>query len=186
MSKILSYGKHALFYLFLAAYVLLLAQILIFKNVSPQDILSADRYIYRTFNFIPFKSIIGYFHGKNIWISLMNVVGNIVIFVPLGIYFQIFCRNKKILSSVLLVFAFSLFVEVAQGFLAIGATDVDDVILNTLGGAVGVLIYKFLFSVLKDENKARTATTVVFGVVCLCALAFVGIVRASGLMIRFL
>ena len=51
----------------------------------------------------------------------------------------------------------SLFIEIIQGVLGIGASDIDDIILNCLGGLVGVLGYKFLLFILRDEKKVRVA-----------------------------
>lgn len=44
-----------------------------------------------------------------------------------------------------------------QFIFGIGTADIDDVILNCLGGLIGILIYRGLCALLKDEEKARTA-----------------------------
>ena len=54
----------------------------------------------------------------------------------------------------------SISVEIIQGAFAIGVSDIDDVILNSLGGALGVLGYKFLLFILGDDKRARTAVTI--------------------------
>jgi glycopeptide antibiotics resistance protein len=54
----------------------------------------------------------------------------------------------------------SLFVEIIQGYLGIGAADIDDIILNCLGGLIGILGYKFLLFILRDEKKVRVAITI--------------------------
>jgi len=90
-----------------------------------------------------------------------NVVGNIIIFVPLGTYLSLFKKDKRVIRSLLLIFIVSLFVEVIQGLLAIGASDIDDIILNSLGGFIGILGYKFLLFILRGEKKAHTAITII-------------------------
>jgi len=89
-----------------------------------------------------------------------NVVGNIIIFVPLGTYLSLFKKDKRVIRSLLLIFIVSLFVEVIQGLLAIGASDIDDIILNSLGGFIGILGYKFLLFILRDEKKVHTTITI--------------------------
>lgn len=168
MSKIYYWCKQILFYLFLIGYVLLLAKALLFKEVSLIEIFNADRILIRDINVIPFQSIFEYFASEhfNIWIGLMNVIGNIVLFIPLGLYLQIFKKNKKILDCVALACAVSLCVEIVQYIFGIGHTDIDDLILNTLGGLLGILLYRILYLILKDENKTKTAVTFLFLLVC--------------------
>lgn len=171
MPKKYYYLKQIMFYLFLVAYIFLLAKILLFKQVSHLELFYADRIISRTINLAPFATMFAYFSGENfnIWIALMNVVGNIVLFIPLSLYLQIFKKNKNILSCVALVCIISLSVEAIQYILGIGRTDIDDIILNTFGGLLGVVIYKAIYLLLKDENKTRTAVTFLF---CLAGLCF--------------
>jgi len=189
MSKIYYYLKQCLFYLFLIAYILLLAKVLLFKEVSLSELFNADRAISRIFSLTPFETIFGYFSSThfNLWIALMNVVGNIVLFIPLGIYLQIFKKNKKILNCVTLACVISLGVEVTQYILGIGRTDIDDIILNTLGGMLGVFVYKIIYLLLKNENKARTAVTFLFCLVCVCSGAcYFILVALTGLKIKIL
>jgi len=96
--------------------------------------------------------------------AFSNVVGNIVIFIPLGVYLSLLKKNKRVTTNLLFIFLVSLFVEVIQGLLGIGAADIDDIILNCLGGLIGILGYKFLLLILRDEKKVRTAITVLSAV----------------------
>ncbi len=181
MSKVYFYTKQVLFYLVLAAYVYLLAKTLLFKNVSPFELFSAERIITRPHNFIPLKSIFQYLNSNNIWITLLNVAGNIVIFIPLGIYLQMFMKNKNILKCVALMFAISFGAEVLQYILGLGAADVDDIILNTIGGLLGIFTYRIVYFVLKNENKTRAIITFLF---CLVPVCFFVLMRLSGLRIK--
>ena len=75
------------------------------------------------------------------WAQFYNVVGNIVWFVPLGLALpQVFprCRFGR---TVLLGLMLSLTIEGMQYLFYTGISDVDDVIFNTLGAAIGWLIY---------------------------------------------
>jgi len=93
--------------------------------------------------------------------AFSNVVGNIVIFVPLGIYVSLFKKDKRVISNLLIIFIVSLFVESIQWLLGIGVSDIDDIILNCLGGCIGIFMYKFLLFILRDEKKANTTITII-------------------------
>jgi glycopeptide antibiotics resistance protein len=101
-----------------------------------------------------------------------NVVGNIAIFVPLGIYLPLFKKDKKVLVNLLFIFIVSLFVEIIQGLLGIGVSDIDDIILNCLGGWIGILGYRFLLFILHDEKKVHTAITIPSAIVGLPVILY--------------
>ena len=84
-------------------------------------------------NLIPFY----YKQGTNT--QLREVLYNIVVFIPLGVYVQIFKEDKKITTKCLLIFLTSFLFEVIQFIFAIGASDITDLIGNTLGGILGIL-----------------------------------------------
>jgi glycopeptide antibiotics resistance protein len=56
-------------------------------------------------------------------------------------------------------------VEILQGVLCIGVSDIDDIILNCLGGLVGMLGYKFLIFIFRDEKKVYTVITILSAVI---------------------
>ncbi len=183
MSKLWRLTKQIVFCAVLAAYVLLLVKALLFKNVHPLNVFSADRTIQRPCNIVPLKSIHEYLSGGNIWVSLMNVLGNVAIFVPMGVYLQTFKRRMGAAKCVAVLFAVSLGVEIAQFVLGIGAADIDDILLNTIGGALGVLFYRIVYAVVKDDGKARMAFTCLF---CLSPIFVYALLRLAGLhAIRF-
>ncbi len=100
-----------------------------------------------THNFIPLKSIISSFNA-GFRPMLYSVVGNIIITMPFGFLITMLRKDKKFLSSLIFIVGFSLLIELLQ--LAIGAgigywyrnVDVDDLLLNTIGGIIGWGIYK--------------------------------------------
>jgi glycopeptide antibiotics resistance protein len=144
-------------------YILFLIKLLFLSRVSLLDLFNSQRTLDRSINLIPFYSIKEYIFSSSATIkkfSYGNVVGNIVIFIPLGTYLSLFKNNKRVITNLLFIFIVSLFVEIIQGLLGIGASDIDDIILNCLGGLVGILGYKFLLFVLRDEKKVRVAITI--------------------------
>jgi glycopeptide antibiotics resistance protein len=137
-------------------YILLLIKILFLSRVSHPEA--------RSINLIPFYSIAEYISGDSANIRAFafgNVVGNIVIFIPLGTYLALLIKDKRVTINLLFIFIVSLLVEIIQGVLGIGASDIDDMILNCLGGLIGILGYKFLLSILRDEKKVYTAITII-------------------------
>ncbi len=73
---------------------------------------------------------------------VLNVFGNILVFMPIGMFLpSLFSRCKNIFFTTVLTLEISLCVEVAQLLTKVGSFDVDDLLLNTLGGICGFLIY---------------------------------------------
>ena len=73
---------------------------------------------------------------------LINILGNIVMFMPFGFFFSLLWRisGKKAVAAGFLI---SLSIELIQLMLP-RSTDIDDLILNTAGAALGLLIYRVL------------------------------------------
>ena len=95
-------------------------------------------------NLIPFRVFrdtwieVFYHHNPNyFWI---NFVGNIVMFLPVGLMPALLWRGDSMAKSTLLGLGLSLMIELCQLPLARG-TDVDDLWLNTLGAFLGYLIF---------------------------------------------
>ncbi|MFT8316023.1 MAG: VanZ family protein [Clostridium sp.] len=163
-------------------YILFLIKLLLLSRVSLLDLFNSQRTLDRSINLIPFHSIKEYIFTNSATIkkfAFSNVVGNIVIFIPLGAYLSLFKNNKRVITNLLFIFIVSLFIEIIQGLLGIGASDIDDIILNCLGGLVGILGYKFLLFILRDEKKVRVAITILsaIGLPVLLYLLFVARLR---------
>ncbi len=118
-------------------------------------ILFRARHDVRTIKLVPFGTIIDFLsRNMNSKVFIVsNLLGNIILFVPLGIYLALFSQGKNFKKNVLAVFFVSLFAEIIQVTFKIGVGDIDDVILNTLGGGIGVGFYKSLL--LKWEDKSK-------------------------------
>ena len=96
-------------------------------------------------NLIPFKifydAVIELKKG-NIYYLIISLIGNIVMFIPIGFFLKSLynIKDKKI---ILIGFLISLFIEIIQNFTG-RETDIDDLILNTLGVYIGIILYKFI------------------------------------------
>lgn len=94
------------------------------------------------------------------WLVIINVVGNIVVFVPFGYgltaAFQRFNANRFFPPAMIaLGFLFSLGIELTQLSIPSRITDIDDIILNTLGTIIGLALWyvQALFGARKDKNS---------------------------------
>ncbi len=160
--------KAVLLYGVFICYILLLMKILILSRITLLELFNSGRTLSRSINLIPFYSIMEYISGSTEItkaLAFANVVGNIVIFIPLGIYLPLFKNDKRVITNLLFILIVSLFVEIIQGLLGIGASDIDDIILNCLGGWIGILGYKFSLFILRDEKIVHTAITVLSAII---------------------
>lgn len=94
---------------------------------------------------VPFKTINSYLQSilySNNSIAIINVVGNIVLFIPIGLIISIYLNNKILNFIILLLVPIT--IEIMQFITASGVTDIDDVILNFFGEIVGASIFLFI------------------------------------------
>ena len=100
------------------------------------------------YNLVPLKEITRYFRyyrtlGTTLF--LINIVGNIAAFMPFGFFLPIISRrSRKWYNTVSFGLVFSLTLETLQLVLRVGSFDVDDMLLNTIGAALGFWVYKLI------------------------------------------
>lgn len=77
---------------------------------------------------------------------LLNTVGNVLAFMPLGFFLPVIRGTRRGFFLVLLAgFMFSVCVECCQLLFAVGSFDVDDMLLNTIGTAVGYFVFRLWY-----------------------------------------
>ncbi|TYC82290.1 VanZ family protein [Acetobacterium wieringae] len=78
--------------------------------------------------------------------SFKNLAGNIILFLPLGFLYPLARKNKVGFFHVFVVIlGTTCAIELIQYlFLASRRADVDDIILNLIGGLIGYLVYKWI------------------------------------------
>lgn len=128
----------------LVIYLLVLTWIILFKmSFSFQELPN-----FRNINLIPFAgSVI-----VNNQIDFSEIIDNVLIFIPFGIYISMLKPDWSFLKRVLPIAGVSLLYEVLQFIFAIGGTDITDFIGNTLGGMIGIGIYLVLCRLLKTKT----------------------------------
>ncbi|MBE6158651.1 MAG: VanZ family protein [Firmicutes bacterium] len=89
-------------------------------------------------NLVPFSEIFRYPVGSKMFIY--NTLGNILLFVPYGYFVTRYINGKSLYQIFIISFITSLTVEILQVKLG-RSFDVDDIILNVVGGMIGYFIY---------------------------------------------
>lgn len=84
----------------------------------------------------------------------LNIFGNILAFVPFGFFLPIFSERCKKLGFIgLYSFELSIAVEIIQLITKVGSFDVDDIILNTVGGICGYFVYRITRTAYRKWRK---------------------------------
>lgn len=82
-----------------------------------------------------------------------EVRDNILIFIPFGVLLSMLSSRMKLQNKVLIIFGSSFILEMIQYILAIGSTDITDLITNMFGGIIGIGLYALLLKILKDKQN---------------------------------
>ena len=108
------------------------------------------------YNLTPLKEIKRFM--KYIWdndalgrAARLNIFGNIIAFIPFGIYLPYTSESKLgFISTFLYTFSLSLTIELVQLITKVGSCDVDDIILNALGGVIGYILW-YIYTKLRKK-----------------------------------
>ncbi len=113
------------------------------------------------YNLVLFKEIRRFYQYREILgmqSVLVNLVGNVVAFMPFGFFLPvIWPKSARFLFVAFGSFLFSLFVETVQLISKVGTFDVDDMFLNTLGGILGYFLMWLLFLRRMALQRRKTA-----------------------------
>jgi glycopeptide antibiotics resistance protein len=124
-----------------ALYLILLFYLLFFSEKLGRTVVT-EQYRY---NLTLFREIRRYYNLRNSEpkMFLLNIFGNVAAFVPFGYLVpKLKQRSTSFFFTALFSFELSLCVELLQLVFKLGCFDVDDLLLNTLGGMLGYLIYR--------------------------------------------
>ena len=142
-------------------YFCILIWILLFKMSFSFD----ELYKSRSINIIPFSGSV-IVNGK---FYINEIINNILVFILVGTYTCMLKQEWSILKKVSVAFFISLAIEVLQFILSIGATDISDLIGNTIGGIIGIGIFYLFTKIFKNKAinilniLASIATVVLVG-----------------------
>ncbi|WP_295149727.1 VanZ family protein [uncultured Peptoniphilus sp.] len=129
----------------------------------------------RSINLIPFRTIFNYItliDSSKFGFFIENIIGNILLFLPMGIYLNVITDRNKL--SLTIIILFSILVEIIQYLFKFGILDIDDIILNSIGGFIGIKTYNFLLTKFKTRDKIKritiAASIIIFILICIIIL----------------
>lgn len=146
MSALTKIGTVVIWAVFIL-YLIFLLKLLLFSRPPGSE---------RSLNLIPFATISHYLFSDSAVtkeFAIGNVFGNVVAFAPLGAFLPLLRRRTGIWTNLLIVVCTSVAVEIIQGVFGLGASDIDDVILNTVGGLIGILFFTLLRVLLRRWSR---------------------------------
>lgn len=136
---IFKYHKKIVLYQELLKLSFIIYILCLFQVVTFQDAVS-----WSSDNFIPFREIFRYDFGSRLFMK--NVIGNVLMFMPFGFFASYYLDNKKPWLTILLTVIASVSIETVQ--MVIGRVfDVDDIMLNIMGGFLGYLCYYLIVNI---------------------------------------
>ncbi len=123
-------------YLVALMYVMFFAEMLGRTEVNREY--SYNLHLFREIGrFLRYRNVLG------IRAVFWNLGGNVLCFMPFGFCLPwLFKSLDRVHLAVLLSLYLSLLIELTQLFLRVGSFDVDDLLLNTLGGLLGFICYR--------------------------------------------
>ena len=75
--------------------------------------------------------------------AVINLFGNVIMFIPLGLFLpSLFSKLQNLWKTLFSVVLIITAVEILQLFTLVGSCDVDDLLLNLIGAALGYGLYK--------------------------------------------
>ena len=151
-----------LLYIFVCVvYALVLCRGILFKYVTPFELFSPSRYEYIGYNLIPFN-------GSGLDFRLDTII-NAFLFMPFG--FLLSMKSRKNMKSLLLIFIpllASIILESLQYAFRLGAADITDVIMNTVGSCAGFITYYLSYKIF--GNKPDKVYAILMSIVAVIAL----------------
>ena len=96
------------------------------------------------YNLVLFKEIKRFWEYRDqvgMFAMFTNLFGNVIILMPFGFFMPMASKYRSLFSTVFYIFGLSLCVETFQLVTKVGSFDVDDLLLNTIGGLAGYILF---------------------------------------------
>ena len=116
----------------------------------------ADEYHYNLVLFREIRRFWVYREQLGSFAVFSNLFGNVLIFMPFGFFLPMASRYRSFAAAVLYSFSLSLGVETFQLLTRVGSFDVDDLFLNTIGGAAGYIIFTICAAIRRHHVAKKT------------------------------
>ncbi len=139
------------------AYLLFLAYLLFFSTYFGRTEYGEGEYRYNLTLFQEIERYYRYGMRTGSWqLFVLNVCGNIGVFIPIGAFLPaLFKRCEKMFFTTLICLEISLLAEVIQIISRVGSFDVDDLLLNTVGGFLGYVLYRIWMINKRIQSKGK-------------------------------
>lgn len=119
-------------------------------------------YTVREINIIPFtRTILPYVSGSaraSLYTDIINMLANIFLFIPIGFYLGVLSKKIKLKNRLIILIFIPVLVEVLQYVFACGISDIDDVIINSMGGLLGFSLNRLIEKLYRVYQKGNGLT----------------------------
>ncbi len=154
MSKKKREVLHVLSWIAFIIYLILMVYFLFFCEQLGRT--PSTRYHYNLTPFTEIKRYINHIEEIGYFGVILNLIGNVVCFMPLGFVLPILSRRKWGVFRITLISCLaSCVVEAVQLVTKLGSCDVDDIIMNTLGGLSGYLLCTLCTKICRSTIRKR-------------------------------
>lgn len=131
-------------------YIIFLFYFLIFSDWYGRTGVMKE-YHYNLELFREIKRFWNYREQLGVFVTATNLLGNIVIFLPLGFFIPMASKYRSFFTTTIYSLLLSFIVETFQLVTRVGSFDVDDLLLNTIGGVLGYIVF-CICSIVRREN----------------------------------
>ena len=134
-------------------YMAVLLRITVFRS----DFLKHDLFTNGCLHYLPLDNYMQMLRDREYFVFLYLFVGNIIWFIPFGFLLPFLTGRPKTVPMILLSgFLLSFAIEFSQYAFGTGDTELDDLVLNTLGTLLGFLIYRVYTHRKKKADELET------------------------------
>lgn len=136
-------------------YLLMLLRMTVFRN----GFVDSDVFSNGSLNLVPFSDLIR-IANNDMGVFIYLALGNIVVFMPFGFFIAWYEKNVGLAVVTLWGFFLSLGIELSQYVFGTGVTEIDDIILNTLGCLLGGIIERAIYYLYLKKQRKEAETDV--------------------------
>jgi glycopeptide antibiotics resistance protein len=135
----------------------------------------------RSFNLVPF----GEYFISNGKIDVSEIILNVLIFLPLGIYTGVLFKKWNFGKDLFFFFFISLMFEGLQFIFRAGAFDITDIITNILGGTIGFMIFIAIEKLFNNNVKSQKFINIIASTGTVLIISLLLLLKLNMLPIRY-
>lgn len=135
----------------------------------------------RSVNLIPFSE----FFASNGKIDFVEIILNVIIFLPLGIYAGVLFERWTFRKKIIFFFLTSLLIEGLQFILKVGAFDITDIITNISGGIIGLTIFQVIEKIFNNGYKTQKFINIISAIGTVLIISLLLLLKLNMLPIKY-